>query len=762
MKKTLVITIFFLMIGGCSGVNPTISNHVDRTSLFPGTLTPSSDMEAGKTKDATIIEDKSTSIFQGITKTDQQGQQSISPDTGSNSNDGIKSDNQSSVKEKRVYIGAIGDAPIHLTISTEDDQITGVYYYDKYKTEIPLSGYMYETMKDCPTFILSEATKEKGKLYGIIRKQDYIQGFWKNDDGFYPMYLIREGSDLPIPEKPGDAVMLFDGHWTGVQSSFFAGSKLDIKVLFDDIVYYEFFAHNGAATGGLDGYGVLQGDKWVSIFTDHVNYDESSEHVSFEFQVRDSQLYLNSNQYDYYCGAGVLFDEVYTKEELLIQTPSSNDVGIVFSEKQEELFRNMVGVYYEDFIRYTHGVNYTLVLKDGKYVMAGESYLRGASGCCYYINTTDYLYAALYDFTAIRYFTNDPEYANTLPRHMKEWADRSGMEILYYYYDEPYPFAAEISELLKEQIDNIIKGEEITLPKNYSLLDFCQGDLNQDGQRDIAIIIEQQPGNESGSRAVYIFLKNHMGYDLKHENHTLVLGSKNGGVYGDPYAGISIAEGVLTISDYGGSATRWGHDYSFEYKENELLLAKVISIGHSTHTLNGARDIYDLFRGSTETRTIDQDYREYDNLLIYSGKIKDPKGIRFEDTVAESEYIFEVEPEEPFPSMGAFYIAHGIEMYFKYDADTILDKVQEKYYPDMVKMLYTCDEEILKNYSLLMGFQIPQYYYSDGDMILYYDRIEQGQEAYLHTVRCYSLKDRWSVNKYYYFNDATGTEVSLY
>ena len=38
-----------------------------------------------------------------------------------------------------------------------------------------------------------------------------------------------------------------------------------------------------------------------------------------------------------------------------------------------------------------------------------------------------------------------------------------------------------------------------------------------------------------------------------------------GGVMGDPFEGINITPGVLTVSHYGGSSWRWGHSYTFRY-----------------------------------------------------------------------------------------------------------------------------------------------------------------------------------------------------
>jgi len=58
-------------------------------------------------------------------------------------------------------------------------------------------------MKDYRTVYLSEDTDVKGKIIGIFRTDDYIQGCWMKDDVIYPMYLIREGANIAAPKQPG-------------------------------------------------------------------------------------------------------------------------------------------------------------------------------------------------------------------------------------------------------------------------------------------------------------------------------------------------------------------------------------------------------------------------------------------------------------------------------------------------------------------------------------------------------------------------------
>jgi len=43
---------------------------------------------------------------------------------------------------------------------------------------------------------------------------------------------------------------------------------------------------------------------------------------------------------------------------------------------------------------------------DGEKAMAGESVIKGLSGCCYYILSGDNIYAAIIDTDEIKFFTN--------------------------------------------------------------------------------------------------------------------------------------------------------------------------------------------------------------------------------------------------------------------------------------------------------------------------------------------------------------------
>ena len=89
-----------------------------------------------------------------------------------------------------------------------------------------------------------------------------------------------------------------------------------------------------------------------------------------------------------------------------------------------------------------------------------------------------------------------------------------------------------------------------------------------------------------------------------------------GGVWGDPFEGLTIENGVLTIRLYGGNAWRWGYQYQFQCNGDELLLTKTETVGFHIYTQEGTKTVCDYIRGTWETREFSE---EDDGLLLDAG-----------------------------------------------------------------------------------------------------------------------------------------------
>ncbi len=670
--------------------------------------------------------------------------------------------------EVMEFTGAVGDSMIHMSLTYQDEQLRGTYYYDKYRTEIGLTGAPESRYLDYPSIQLTEDTEQEGQFFGLFINEDRIEGYWKSWDKRYPMYLIRTGSKATQPKAPGEAMMQMDGAWYGANKTYFSGSDLLIHVLYDDLLYFELSAFNGTATGALSGFASYREGTAGITFLDHINWeDPNSDYVSFEFEFNSNQINLLSNQYDYGCGMGVSFEEAYLRDEPGTTLPSLMEVGIVKTKEQEELFIKTVNYAEHSFIRNTQSVMFEDILLDGRRVQAGPSYLRGASGFCYYIIGSDYIYAAIYEEGVIQYYTNDPSYANHMPDPMKQWSESYGSEIIYNEISAPYPFDSRLPQMLADQLEQLKKNQKISLPEAYTLKDYSFGDLDRDGQEDAAVVIEQGSGVTTGSRKIYLFLNQNGKYRLAFENSDIILGSMEGGVFGDPYEDISLSEGKLHVQDYGGSSDRWGHTYTFTYQDKQLILTEITVINYNTLRLNGTVATYDLRNKRAESRTMYEAWEEdpsgknYNNLLIYEGRIILEEDITFAYAKAWGEEAFLLDPVYPMPSIDSF---DGVQRDYsrtKFTAMEILDRVRDKYYPKMKKISIPYSREIQDNYSLLLGYEAPSYYYSDGvhDLYYYHRSFLEDTERYHHTV-LYRSKKQGSSEEFQFYDywDDTGEE----
>lgn len=415
MKKLYILLIICITITGCSSINSTKTvstiSEVPTPIIKQTELTLKAEPTIIPTKIPTVIENQPDDKF------DNSEQQNVITTT--------------SDKNQSRFIGAIGRTQVHASLNIEEDIVSGVYYYDKYKININLSGTLNNIRKDYRCIDLCEDTKQEGRIYGILKSEDYIQGYWKNEDKVYPMYLIREGSDIAPPKTPEMNTMLFDGEWSGINSSYFDGSRLYIKALFEDLIYYDLFAFNGTNMGEVDSLAIVQ-NKTATSEIDPIF--DGEDNAIFDFLIKDNNIYLTAENYDGWCGMGVYFDDVYTKGKVKIPFPTAQDVGIVENKEQDELFLKVVGEDYSLFIQNTQYAMLEEMSFNEKTVKAGKSYLRGYSGICYYIISPDYIYTARIGDESIIYYTNDPEYADELPSLIAEWAN-DDLPVVYKYIE---------------------------------------------------------------------------------------------------------------------------------------------------------------------------------------------------------------------------------------------------------------------------------------------------------------------------------------
>jgi hypothetical protein len=123
-------------------------------------------------------------------------------------------------------------------------------------------------------------------------------------------------------------------------------------------------------------------------------------------------------------------------------------------------------------------------------------------------------------------------------------------------------------------------GQEIPIPKGYSIIDTTFGDLDNDRQDELAVAFNTKVDNEYESvpRELVIFKKNNSKWVVWKKSKKALFESLDGGMMGDPFENIDIKKGVLEISHYGGSSWKWGHIDKYRYLNGDFYLVGYSSI----------------------------------------------------------------------------------------------------------------------------------------------------------------------------------------
>ena len=124
-------------------------------------------------------------------------------------------------------------------------------------------------------------------------------------------------------------------------------------------------------------------------------------------------------------------------------------------------------------------------------------------------------------------------------------------------------------------------------PAGYALLDSASGDLNQDGFRDYIVVLKNlgEDSLEEAARPLIILLGNKQnGLDLYARNDSVVYCKNCGGIFGDPYQGITIKKQYFSIDHYGGSNWRWTRNTTFRYDKTKRTFLLHRDGGESYHT----------------------------------------------------------------------------------------------------------------------------------------------------------------------------------
>jgi hypothetical protein len=112
------------------------------------------------------------------------------------------------------------------------------------------------------------------------------------------------------------------------------------------------------------------------------------------------------------------------------------------------------------------------------------------------------------------------------------------------------------------------------------ILGQADGDLDKDGIAEKVVVFESLEGeDETGMARILVIYKQENGGWIEWVNtDQAILRSDEGGMMGDPFDGIDIANGILVISHWGGSSWKWSHTDKYRYQNEAFHL-----IGYSSN-----------------------------------------------------------------------------------------------------------------------------------------------------------------------------------
>ncbi len=127
------------------------------------------------------------------------------------------------------------------------------------------------------------------------------------------------------------------------------------------------------------------------------------------------------------------------------------------------------------------------------------------------------------------------------------------------------------------------------IPKDWHIKDSAIGDLNNDKQPDLAVIIEfkdtvtelrdEKISLTARPRIIFVLFKTNSGYKKFLQNNTFILREGEGGMMPDPESTLIINKGVLVLNI---QFIRDRAEYKFRFQDNNLVL-----IGATTGGSNG-------------------------------------------------------------------------------------------------------------------------------------------------------------------------------
>lgn len=475
------------------------------------------------------------------------------------------------IEDGKWYIGVI-DAKdeIHIKFEVSDSRITGEYYYDSDEIPIEFTGLI-----DDKTY--SVMGEDESEIMFIIPTKGVIQGTWKAGENIFSLYARKDDIEDTIHELNNEEVIALEGKYLSVDSNIFSESELEIVPLFNDMIYFQLTANNGAHTGDCSFLALSENDAFTS-FADNVEFKLTKN--------PDGYIDVYSSNYSYNCDANVGYSNKYSKNTK-IKNFDGIELGLANNENKLNILKKVLGDYYDDVLLFSQ--YYEPKVSDGYYTKIFS--ITGLSNTIMIMEKFNEIFIAINGYITTDgkniVFTNTE---NIVPKEMEELLD----------------FEYEIKRLTEYSYDFDVSMKSDLLsdfiPEGWEIKDKTTGNLNDDDYEDMVLILDKI----DSPRVLLVLIGGEDGYTIEIASDMALLGADEGEVFGDPYDGTEILDNNIIISFYGGSDNRWGYTYTFDYKD-KCKLIELLYVSHSTITYEVVEEYYDLMANKVLVINYDSD-----------------------------------------------------------------------------------------------------------------------------------------------------------
>lgn len=299
----------------------------------------------------------------------------------------------------------------------------------------------------------------------------------------------------------------------------------------------------------------------------------------------------------------------------------------------------------------------------------------------------------------------------------------------------------QTGDVAQAYLDQYYPGENI---KAGGLV---KGDIDGDGRLDMAIIglVDWSEDSQwSGERYIYPFISRPEGAFIP-LTPLETLGPGMGGVYGDPYQGTIITDGMLVIQVYGGSNWRWGSTDIYEYEDGEMQEKWRIGIGHFVYNSGMDITVQDLENDSWKVYLAIGDWEEHKEVLLFSEETGEPNPLKEEMEQKIAQFGSRIGRDLPKdvsseakPAHDGWYEYYIVDYPVKRQPSQVLETAAEKFLENAVPLPVPCytSEEIRETCEKLIGAPLPENFYigllEGSPVLLYYRDCWEEDGGFVH------------------------------